>query len=231
MFVEPNPDVIAANPGGANDPLGESVLDPANPWLRVFSPADIRVVIGRHQDPAREVHLAHARTDRIPVHRRASGGGAVVLAPGMVVIAVRLRPGPVPGRPDPAPSSAISGGWPGLVNHAIAAAIHDVTGIAPTVRGLGDLAINDGGAERKILGSSLRQTARLVAYLGVLLVDDATALMDRLLASPSREPDYRGGRDHGRFCTHLSRLGATVPLVVGALEQPLARDLDPWAAR
>jgi lipoate-protein ligase A len=230
MFTEPNPDLIAENPGGPDDPLGESVLDPAQPWLRVFAPRDVRVVIGRHQDPAREVHLDHARADGVPVHRRASGGGAVVLAPGMVVVAVRLRPGPVPGRPDPAPPFAISGGWPGLVNHVISAAISDVTGIAPTVRGLGDLAISDGGGERKILGSSLRQTARLVAYLGVLLIDDATALMDRLLASPSREPDYRGGRDHGRFCTHLSRLGATVPAVVDALEQHLARDLDPWAA-
>jgi lipoate-protein ligase A len=220
MFVEPHPDVVAPNPGGPRDPLGESVLDPAQPWLRVFAPADIRLVIGRHQDPARELLLDHARADGVPIHRRVSGGGAVVLAPGMVVVAVRFRP--LVGR--------VMGGLAAtVVNAGIARTVERLTGVAPATRGLGDLAVADGGAERKILGSSLRQTATLVAYLGVILVDDATALMERLLAAPSRQPDYRAGRQHDRFCTHLARFGATTPALVAALGTDLERDLQEWA--
>ena len=90
-FIEPHPDLVEPNPGGADDPLCESVLDPLSPWLRLHEPHDVRLVIGRHQDPERELQTGVARADRIPIHRRVSGGGAVVLAPGMLLIALRLR--------------------------------------------------------------------------------------------------------------------------------------------
>lgn len=202
-FVEPCPDVIAANPGGENDPLGESVLDRDQPWLRVFQPADLRVVIGRHQDPDREVQLAQCRADGVPVHRRATGGGAVVLAPGMVVVALRQSAGIQPENRDPV-------AWFAGVNAVLVPVIHDLTGIAPIAHRLGDLAMPEATATpRKILGASLRQNSRLTAYLGVLLVADAAPLMEHYLRQPSREPDYRGGRDHRTFCTHLSRWGVT----------------------
>ena len=54
-WTEPNPEVITPNPGGAHDPLGESVLDMQGSWWRVFEPSDTRVVIGRHQKVHREV--------------------------------------------------------------------------------------------------------------------------------------------------------------------------------
>jgi lipoate-protein ligase A len=73
------------------------------------------------------------------------------------------------------------------------------------------------GVERKVLGASLRQTSKLVLYLGVFLVDDAVPLMERYLAPPSREPDYRQGRGHAAFCTHLARHGATSASLVSAL--------------
>ncbi|MDA3960592.1 MAG: hypothetical protein PF961_07360, partial [Planctomycetota bacterium] len=70
MFTERWPEIVTPQPGGSDDPLGESVLDPVNPWCRVFEPRDVRLVIGRHQDPERELIVAQAQADGVPIHRR-----------------------------------------------------------------------------------------------------------------------------------------------------------------
>jgi lipoate-protein ligase A len=217
MFTEPRPDLIAPNPGGPDDPLGESVLEEAQPWLRVFEPAAVRVVIGRGQDPEREVLVANARADGVPIHRRLSGGGAVVLAPGMVVVALRL-----------ANTRTGTAYWLELVNRALIPAVADACGAVAFSCGHGDLALAEaGGPARKIVGASLRQNARWVAYLGVMLVADRTALMDRYLASPSRRPDYRGDRGHAAFCTGLERHGANVAGVIAAVTARCREKLAP----
>lgn len=214
-FIEPRPDLIAPNPGGPADPLGESALDPAQPWLRVYEPRDVRLVIGRHQDPARELLVAHAQADGVPMHRRVSGGGAVVLAPGMVVVALRLR------NDEFGTTCHLD-----RVNAALVPAVAAVCGMAPACRGHGDLVMAGAdGVERKVLGASLRQTSKLVLYLGVFLVADAVPLMERYLAAPSREPDYRAGRGHAAFCTHLGRQGATPAALAAALSASCTRRL------
>jgi lipoate-protein ligase A len=211
-FDEPFPELVAPNPGGTEDPLGESVLDPRLPGLRVFEPTSRRVVIGRGQDPRREVRLDACHAASVPVHRRASGGGTVVLAPGMVVVALRLAGGLH------APDDHFA-----LVNAALVPAVEAACGARPACRGHGDLAVRGAdGIERKVLGASLRQSTHLAIYLGVFLVDDAVPLMEGLLAHPSREPGYRAGRDHRAFCTHLSAHGCSVPRLIAELAPRLA---------
>lgn len=209
-FAEPLPDLVQPSPG--HDPLGESVLDPAQPGLRVFEPRDVRVVIGRGQDPRREVRLDACRAAGIPVHRRASGGGTVVLAPGMVVVALRLAGGLR------APDDHFA-----LVNAALVPAVEAACGVRPACRGHGDLALRGAdGVERKVLGASLRQSTALAAYLGVFLVADAAPLMEAYLAHPSREPSYRAGRGHRAFCDHLGAYGCAVPRLIAELAPRLA---------
>lgn len=215
-FVEPRPDVVSANSGGAADPLGESVLDTQLPGVRVFEPADIRVVIGRGQDPAREVLIDACRSANVPIHRRVAGGGTVVLAPGMVVVAVRLAGGMH------APDDLFA-----LINSALIPAVAAACGAHVACRGHGDLALmGSDGVERKVLGASLRQSARLSVYLGVFLVADAVPLMERYLAHPSREPGYRGGRGHRHFCTDLGSTGCTIPRLIAELTPRLATLVD-----
>lgn len=206
-FIEPKPGIITPSPGGNDDPLGESVLDPTQPWLRIFAPRDVRVVIGRHQDPERECLVDACRAAGVPIHRRVAGGGTVVLAPGMVVVAARLKH-----------TQVGTTCYFGMMNDALIPGVAAVADQAPQCRGYGDLTVEgDGGVRRKVLGASLRQTSRMVVYLGVILIDDATALMQQLLAMPSREPDYRGGRSHGDFCTHLARHGVSTARLIPAL--------------
>lgn len=209
-FDEPLPDIVAPSP--PEDPLGESVLDPAQRGLRVFEPRDVRVVIGRGQDPRREAQVEACRAAGVPIHRRASGGGTVVLAPGMVVVALRLAGGLR------SPDDHFA-----LVNSALVPAVEAACGVRPACRGHGDLAVRGAdGLERKVLGASLRQSTRLAAYLGVFLVDDAVPRMEALLAHPSREPSYRAGRGHRAFCTHLGAHGCTVSRLIAELAPRLA---------
>ena len=212
-FSEPNPDLVIPNPGGEFDPLGESILNHDWAPLRIFEPDRLRIVIGRHQKVQREVLCANAREDEVPIHRRLSGGGAVVLAPGMLVIATRI--------PMTAP-----GGDSCLchVAHAVCEAIKHCNGPDAQVRGHGDVAIpHEDGSWRKVLGASLRQRRGYVYYLGVLMVDHAVPHMERYLAPPSRQPDYRADRDHGAFCDHLGRHGLHISPLASACEAYIAK--------
>ena len=113
------------------------------------------------------------------------------------------------------------------MNDALIPGVAAVADQAPQCRGYGDLTVAGADAVRlKILGASLRQTSRMVVYMGVMLVTDAVPLMERYLAFPSREPDYRSGRGHRAFCTSLDQHGVTIPALISALtascEQRLA---------
>lgn len=219
-FQEPCPECVAPSPGGLDDPLGESILDTSASWLRIFAPRDVRLVIGRGQDPYRELYVDAAQADGIRIHRRVAGGGAVVLAPGSVVLSCRLS------RSTPDPDAYFA-----RVNAAIGPAIASLTGIAPVCRGHGDLTVpGQDGVPRKILGASQRQAGGFVYYLGVLLVADLVPLMERYLRPPSREPAYRAGRGHAAFCTSLDRHGVTVPALLQALGDFCPRLIDPEAA-
>jgi lipoate-protein ligase A len=59
---------------------------------------------------------------------------------------------------------------------------------------------------RKVMGSSLYLPRECALYLGSFLVSTPIALLDRFLAHPSREPEYRQGRSHGDFVRNLSEI-------------------------
>ncbi|TVR16089.1 MAG: hypothetical protein EA401_01945 [Planctomycetota bacterium] len=205
-FREPDPAVVQAHPGGSDDPLGESVLDPQQSWCRIFEPKDVRVVIGRHQNVHREVLVASCQQDGVPIHRRVSGGGAVVLAPGMLVLALRLH----------TTAMAVDRSLCHIA-HAVCQAIQSAGGPRCQVCGHGDVAVGEEDGMRKVLGASIRQRRHTLYYLGVLLVADAVPLMERYLLPPSRRPDYRGNRDHAAFCTNLACHGLTTSSLAAQL--------------
>jgi lipoate-protein ligase A len=155
----------------------------------------------------------------VPIHRRISGGGAVVLAPGMVVVAVRMQT-----------SKLGSDCYFGRIHEALMPAVHALCGQTAMCRGFGDLALANGSAQPlKICGASLRQNSKLAMYLGVLLVEDAVPLMQEFLQAPSREPTYRSGRSHGDFCTHLARFGVKTRDAVAEVERQCRERLSAHA--
>ncbi len=194
----PSPHALAL--AGVDLPLAQP------PVLRVMPAQEVVVVLPRSRNPEREVHLAACKRDRVPVVVRPSGGGAVVLSPGVVTVSL-LALSDLPGLL-PEPHFARLGD---VARRALQAC--GVTCV--TQRGVSDLCLDD----RKIAGSALRLWGRRVLYQLSLLVDPDLALMGRYLPLPSRQPAYRRDRPHQEFVTSLRRAGyrASVEEIAAAL--------------
>lgn len=162
---------------------------------RLSEPREVMVVLGRGTKAEKEVKLAACRKDGIPVLRRKGGGGAVVLAPGTMVITAAFFPRP---------------GWAGeawLLHLASECreVLADMGVQDLCVQGYGDVCIGD----RKILGASLYVAKEVVLYQASLLMDCDLVLIPRYLEHPLREPAYRRGREHLEFVTSLREAGYT----------------------
>jgi lipoate-protein ligase A len=175
------------------------------------------VVLSRSRDPEREVFLGHCREDGVPVVVRPSGGGAVVLAPGVAASSV-VAPADPHGRfPEPY-FRRFCGASMGALEACGAAVV--------VIRGVSDLALG----ERKVAGSSLRLWEGWVLFQLSVLVDVDVSLLERYLRAPSREPAYRRGRAHREFVTTLRDAGViasgsqVVAALRGALEAELRRN-------
>ncbi|MGC8917458.1 MAG: lipoate--protein ligase family protein [Thermoanaerobaculum sp.] len=163
------------------------------PQLRVLPVSSVAVVLPRSRDPGREVFLDRCARDGVPVVRRPSGGGAVVLAPGVVTLSALA---PLQG---PRHVPALFARFCGLVVQGL-----EDLGVPPLrLQGVSDLCLGD----RKVVGSSLRLLAHAVLFQASVLVSVNVALLERYLPLPSRAPDYRKGRPHREFVTTLEAAG------------------------
>jgi lipoate-protein ligase A len=167
-------------------------------WLwEVERPA---VVVGRSGNVDAEVRVAACAADRIPVLRRLSGGGAVLLALGCLNYTLILNLERRPALSDVAKS----------YNHILPSLIR-----AAQCRGLifagSDLVI--GG--KKIGGCSQKRSRRTVLHHGTILYDLDLSLVSRYLHEPARQPGYRRGRSHLQFL-------ANAPLDSGFAERILS---------
>ncbi|HEX6739337.1 MAG TPA: lipoate--protein ligase family protein [Vicinamibacteria bacterium] len=172
------------------------------------SPAPF-VAVGRGGRIEEEVDLAACADAGIPVLRRASGGGAVVLGPGCLCFALVLRH---EGRPD---LRDVARSYERLLD-PIAAALA-LPGLA---RVGSDLAL--GG--RKVSGNAQLRGRLGLLHHGTLLHGFERSLLPRLLREPRRRPRYRGQRGHLEFVGDL-------PLPSKALKLALAAAWEPQAAR
>ncbi|MGE5675494.1 MAG: biotin/lipoate A/B protein ligase family protein [Mycobacterium leprae] len=187
-----------------------SRFEAEGPFLWLWEPQELAAVLGAGT-PAGDVNLPLCAMTGVPVYRRRGGGGAVLLGPGVVVITAAYRP---EGR-------TFATQWVEPVARGIADALADLGVSEAHVKGLGDVALG----ERKILGSSLYARRDLVLYQGSLLVESDLSLIPQYLPHPSREPDYRRGREHLNFVTSLAESGHR--LERGALYAALAERLAP----
>lgn len=162
------------------------------PFIWLWEPERTEAVLGAGT-PETDVDLARCAADGVPVYRRRGGGGAVVLTPGCLVITAAYE----------APRRQFATQWIGPVAEAVARALRSQGLRGAAVRGMGDVAVDD----LKVLGSSLYANRQVALYQGSLLVDPDLDEIARYLPHPSREPDYRRGRNHREFMTSLVKAG------------------------
>jgi lipoate---protein ligase len=184
-------------PGVAeNLALDEAMLIEADegrgpPLVRFWEPGDYAVVLGASRRLRAEVHIDACRADGVPIFRRSSGGGTVLIGPGTLNVTVIL------------PETA----GPGL--SAVDAAQHHVLGrLARSIRRAGapvdvlahgDLVLGD----RKCGGSAQRRLKRWFLVHCSILYRFPIDRIGRYLALPARQPDYRRGRPHADFLCNL----------------------------
>jgi lipoate-protein ligase A len=150
-----------------------------------------------------DVNESACAADGVPLHRRASGGGTVLLGRGCLLFSL-------------------------VLSYARAAELRDVTAsyrwilgkvrdaLAPVARleavGISDLAMNG----RKVSGNAQQRKAGHVLHHGSLLYAFDVESIDRYLNAPERAPAYRAGRGHVEFVTNL-------PADAGALRRLLTQ--------
>ena len=207
----------------SDDPTGERLLDRTiRPW-DAWIPAYPALVLGNSQAPEKELNVTAVLRDRIPVHRRISGGGAVLLSPGCVCLGLRFRKRPGLSIQD----------YFGLGSSPIIAMARERLGLELSLQGVSDLACATPEGDKKVAGSSLYMPRDFVLYLVSILISPDLGQIGAYLSHPSQEPAYRAGRDHAGFLAGLEALsarGLTTHAALGwlreAIPERLGAELD-----
>jgi lipoate---protein ligase len=174
--------------------------------LRFWEWPDPAVVVGAGGQRHAEVDVARCRQDGVPIVRRSSGGGTVLLGPGCLLYSVVLRMSDRPELADLRASYRVIG-------DRLKSTFAEV---GAEVDGQSDLVV----AGRKFSGNAQQRKRSHLLHHGTILYGFDIARISVYVKHPPRMPDYRGGRPHGDFVTN-------VPMPVERIKTRLA---EAWQA-
>ncbi len=174
-------------------PLYRSQKSPV--LFRFFETRRPVVVLSSSNQANEETYEVQCRQQSVPILKRRGGGGTVVLGPGCLVLTFAFYARNIYGN-----QSYFS-----LINNLWINAISPYVNTAPTQMGISDICIG----EKKIAGTSIFRKKHLLVYQGSLLVDADLNLISSLLQHPTREPEYRKGRNHSDFLTNMKTQGCS----------------------
>jgi lipoate-protein ligase A len=159
--------------------------------LRLWEWRNFAVVLGAGGRVADDVDEAACEADGVPILRRSSGGGTVLLGPGCLLFSLILSM-------DRDPELATISGSYRYVLGRVAAAL----GMAGCVQaGISDLAI-DGV---KVSGSAQQRKRSFLLHHATLLYAFQVEALGKYLREPPRQPKYRAGRPHAAFVRNLEK--------------------------
>ncbi len=177
----------------------QKVLESDKPIDHIVWQVDKRyLVLGRSNEAKTSLIAQAVDADKVEVLKRPSGGEAVLLTPGMLVIALKY----------PLEKVGKAHDVFNLANSLIKEALSESGVQNITARGISDICIG----EKKILGSAIFRKPDSVFYHAVLNVNEDIRLIDRYLKHPKREPDYRKGRSHLAFVSSLHKSGYPIDI-------------------
>ena len=157
--------------------------------LRLWEWPRPAVVLGSACRLAEDVEEAACAAASVPVLRRSSGGGAVLLGEGCLLYSLVLR------FDRAAPLTEIGPSY-----RFILAAVLEALGVAGAEQaGISDLAV--GGL--KFSGNAQQRKRDHLLHHGTLLYAFDSSRVERYLRLPVRQPAYRAGRAHDGFLCNV----------------------------
>jgi lipoate-protein ligase A len=175
--------------------------------LRLWEQPTYAVVVGSAGSVSIDVNVPACEADGIPIRRRASGGGTVLVGPGCLCFTLVLNYEHAP-RLNEIPASNR------YILARVASALAPV--VSSCVEGTSDLAV--GGV--KFSGNAQQRKRTHFLHHGTLLCGFDPALVSKYLNAPERQPDYRQNRPHADFIANL-------PISVAAAKQLLLAEWRP----
>lgn len=165
--------------------------------LRFWELSSLAVVLGSGGSVAIDVNVAACDADQVPILRRASGGGTVLLGPGCLCFSLVLSYDLAPGLDQIRASNQY------ILNRLR-------TALAPIIpanpEGTSDLAVNG----VKISGNAQQRKRTHFLHHGTLLCGFDLEPIAKYLHAPERQPDYRKNRPHAEFIANLPATAAEV---------------------
>lgn len=182
---------IEAGSRDAKENLGldEHLLDRGMAVFRTWESHQECIVMGQAGQAHRDIHIEACERWHIPILKRSSGGGAVLLGPGCLNFSLVLPLAWEPRWTDVRYSIV----W---VTERMRRALS-----VPELRREGDSDLTV--RRRKVSGSAQRRTSRAILHHGTLLYDFDASRAEQFLKPPHRAPHYRGGRSHQDFLGNL----------------------------
>jgi lipoate-protein ligase A len=157
--------------------------------LRFWEWPDAAVIVGAGGKLAEEVHLDACAADGVPVARRGSGGGTVLLGRGCLLYSLVL--------PMDAELGDLKASYRSILGRMVTALSPMIAGVAWA--GTSDLVVRD----RKFSGNAQQRKRQHLLHHGTLLYSFDASRIDRYLCHPPRMPDYRRDRPHIDFVANL----------------------------
>jgi lipoate-protein ligase A len=160
--------------------------------LRVWEWPHPAVVLGSGCRLAEDVDETACLADGVPVLRRSSGGGTVLLGAGCLLYSLVLHYDRSPALTEIRPSYQYILGRVGQALGGAAARVEQ--------EGISDLAV----AGRKFSGNAQQRKRHHLLHHGTLLYAFDLPRVARYLRLPPRQPEYRAGREHAEFLRNLT---------------------------
>lgn len=158
--------------------------------LRFWEWPKLAVVLGAGGSIAIDVNEEACCRDGVPIHRRASGGGTVLLGLGCLNFTLVLN------YDRAAELRFVNSSYRWILGR-VCNALRSLGSIE--FAGISDLVV----AGMKVSGNAQQRKARHVLHHGTLLYAFDLNQVGRYLNRPEREPEYRAERDHAAFVANL----------------------------
>jgi lipoate-protein ligase A len=161
--------------------------------FRFFETKKDIVVLSSSNKPDIEANIEECKKQNIPILRRRGGGGTVVLGEGCLILTFAFYAKDVFG----------NNKYFQMINQLWIDALTSAGCPILSQSGISDISFQN----KKIAGTSIFRKKHLLIYQGSVLVNPKIDLISKLLAHPSREPNYRNGRDHKEFLSTTKEIG------------------------